>query len=439
VNNSFIIHHFLFPFLYSTLQLEFTTIGGKEMAVKALVNLKDTPNLWRNKNFLLIWGGSIISSFGMQMYIIAIPLLIYEISKSALAMSMMRAIEFFPNIIIGMIAGVFVDRFNRKRIMAWTSFIQVVSMTGIILLLYIKHIEIWHLYILGFIISSAGYTFGNAHHSVLPQIVTKEQLTSANAKMSFVSTLIQMIGPGLAGAFLLVFSYTSTLMVYMICLFINFICVQFFYLPQSQKEVKKNNSILRDMKEGIDELFHNKILLTPTLTILFVNFAASLVVGVLVFFAKDQLGSTSSEVGLIYTISAVGGLLGASLISKIRKRFGRGNIYTFCLLFDVIGMGFLIFAPTWWAIGMALAIRTCATTISNIVYFTIRQEFTPNHLLGRVAGTSSMLMKLTLPFGLFIAGLWAEWLPIRILFAISTMIFFILFIRLYFHPFRKLV
>jgi Na+/melibiose symporter-like transporter len=248
-----------------------------------------------------------------------------------------------------------------------------------------------------------------------------------------------MIGPGLAGAILLVFSYTSTLMVYMLCLFIKFVCVLFFQLPIAKREGYRNNSFLRDLREGIDELFRNKTLLTPTLTILFVNFAASLVIGVLVFYVKDQLGATSSEVGLIYTISAVGGIIGASLISRIRKRFGRGNIYTFCLLIDVIGMACLIFAPTWWAIGIALALRTCATTASNIVYFTIRQEFTPNHLLGRVAGTSSMLMKLTLPFGLFIAGLWAEWLPIRTLFAISTMIFLILFIRLYFHPFRKLV
>src|SRR5690625_4171615 len=118
---------------------------------------------------------------------------------------------------------------------------------------------------------------------------------------------------------------------------------------------------------------------------------------------------------------------------------GRGNIYTYCLLVDTLGVVLLIFAPTWWTLGIALAVRTFSTTLSNIVYFTIRQEFTPNHLLGRVAGTSSMFMKLTLPFGLFIAGLCAEWLPIPILFTFSAVIFLVLFVRLFFHPFRKLV
>lgn len=396
-------------------------------------------SLFKNKNFLLLWGSSTISSFGMQMYSIAIPLLIYDLSRSALAMSMMRAIEFFPNIFLGMLAGALVDRLNRKTMMVWTSFIQVISMCGIVTLLLTNHIELWHLYILGFILSSAGYTFGNANHSVLPQIVSKDQLTSANAKLSFIDTLIRMIGPGIAGVLIAVFSYTSTLTIYLICLLVMYIFMHFLNVPPTAKREDTSHSIWKDMKEGIVELFNNKILLTPTITVLFSNFASSLVIGVLIFFATDQLGANSKQVGFMFTISAIGGLVGASLISRIRKRFGRGVIYTYSLVFDIISMCLLLFAQTWWTIGISLAIRTFSTTLSNIVYFTIRQEFTPNHLLGRVAGTSSMLMKLTLPLGLFIAGLWAEWFPIRILFFISMCIFIVLFVRLFFHPFKKLV
>ncbi len=358
-------------------------------------------------------------------------------SQSALAMSTMRAIEFFPNIFLGMIAGVFVDRFNRKRMMQWTSFIQVIAMVLILLLLTTNHIQLWHLFLLGFILSSAGYTFGNAHHSVIPQLVTKEQLTSANAKLSFVSTLIRTVGPGIAGSLILLFSYTSTLAIYSICLLILFMCMHFLQMPVESEQKQESNSIWRDMKEGIDELLDNKTLLTPTITVLFVNFASSLVIGVLIFYVADQLKATEDQIGWMFSISAIGGLLGALVISKIRKLLGRGVIFTYCLLIDVVAMAWLMMAPSWWVIGLALAVRTFSTTVSNIVYHTIRQEFTPNHLLGRVAGTSSMFMKLTLPLGLFIAGLWAEWLPIPILFGISTIIFFTLFIRLLLHPFRK--
>src|SRR5699024_4251223 len=137
-------------------------------------------------------------------------------------------------------------------------------------------------------------------------------------------------------------------------------------LTSAPKEKRKSSSIWGEMKEGIDELLQNKTLLTPTITILFINFASSLVIGVLIFYATDSLGATESEVGLMFSISAIGGLVGASIISQIRKKFGRGNIFTFCLLIDVIGITCLIFAQVWWAIGIALAIRTFSTSISNI-------------------------------------------------------------------------
>lgn len=394
---------------------------------------------WHNRNFMLLWSGSLISNIGYQMYIIAIPLLIYDLSRSALAMSMMRAIEFLPNIFIGILAGVFVDLLNRKRMMQWTSGIRVVAMLGIVLLLLSDGLSLWSLYVLGFILSVASYTFGNAHHAVLPQIVDKEELTSANAKLSFINTLIQTIGPGVAGAFLMIYSYTATLTIYTVSLLVLLISVSLLSLPSIERKKHKDSSIKEDMIEGIEELLRNKLLLTPTITVVFMNFASSLVIGVLVFFVKDQLGATASQIGFMFSISAVGGFIGALVVSRIRKKLGRGNIFTYCILIDAIGMTLLIFAPTWWAIGIALAVRTFSTTVSNIVYFTIRQEFTPNHLLGRVAGTSSMLMKLTLPIGLFFAGLWAEWLPIRILFIISTVIIVILFLRLLPHSFRKLV
>lgn len=150
------------------------------------------PNLWKNRNFLLLWGGTIISGFGLQIYTIAIPLLIYDMTQSALAMSMMRAVDFLPNIFIGIIAGVLVDRFNRKRMMRWTSLAQIIPLGFIVFLLYAQTLVLWHLYLFGFVLSSAGYTFGNAQHSVIPQIVSKNQLTDANAKIQFVYTLISM-------------------------------------------------------------------------------------------------------------------------------------------------------------------------------------------------------------------------------------------------------
>ena len=130
------------------------------------------------------------------MYIIAIPLLIYDFSRSALAMSTMRAIEFFPNIFIGILAGVFVDRLNRKRMMQWTSLIRAASMLGIVLLLIRINLHFGIYIFLDSFYLRLVIHLGMPIMPSFPQIVTKAQLTSANAKLSFVNTFIQTIGPG---------------------------------------------------------------------------------------------------------------------------------------------------------------------------------------------------------------------------------------------------
>ncbi len=389
--------------------------------------VKPSRSLWRNRSFLLIWASGIASTIGLQVYTIVIPLLVYEMSQSALAMSGMRVMEFLPNVLLGMVAGVIVDRVNRKKVMLATLCIQWLALTFLLILLLMHSMQLWSLFLLGFIFSSAGYFNGNAVHSILPQVISKDQLTEANAKMSFASTLVRMIGPGIAGLILAAGSFAGTLFIQFLCISLALISICFLHSPKLEIE-KNKQSFWADMKEGINELFRNKTLLTPTIATIFQNFASSMVLGVLIFFAVDTLGSTESQVGFMISFGAIGGLLGAIAVKKLTTYIPRGKLYTYTILGDGLGYLLLFVADTWWVIGLSLAVRTFAITVSNVLYFAIRQEFTPNHMLGRVAGTSSMLMKLALPAGLLAAGLWAEWYELRILFVftivITLMIFF---------------
>ncbi|MUG67802.1 MFS transporter [Paenibacillus campinasensis] len=395
-------------------------------------------SLWSNRNFLYLWTGTILSNFGYQIYLVALPLLIYDMTRSALAMSMMRAIDFFPNIMIGMVAGVIVDRFSRKRVMSISVLLRLFTLAGIMFLLYANRLELWHLYVLGFVLSAAGYTFGNSHHSVLPLLVDKKQLTAANAQLTFVDTLIMMVGPGVAGVLIAAFSYEVSLGIFLACIVLLWICVSLTRIPETaSRATGAKFSVWKEMKEGIDALLDNKVLLTPTLAVLFNNFSASLTSGVLMFFAVDVLHATDQQVGLMIGMGAAGGMVGSVCIPWLRKRYGRGRLYVGCVLTEVLGFLLLVFAHAWWVIGFGLFIRTFAITMSNVVYFTIRQEFTPNHLLGRVAGTSSMLMKLALPLGLFISGIWAEYLPIPLLFLMSAVLTFMMFLILRKHSFAN--
>lgn len=386
-------------------------------------------HLLKNKNFSLLYFSTIISTLGGQIYTFILPLFIYDLSKSALAMSTMRMVDFLPNVLLGMLAGALVDRVNRRWMLQYASLLQAILSSILVIIIILDIVQLWHLYLLGFLLSTVGYTFGNAKHSIIPQLFDKKWMTEIEAKFSLIGTIVSIIGPSIAGFLLVWFAYEWLFSIYTICLVI--IWISYFFIDSvSTPKRNKSQSLIEDMKEGIVELFGNKQLLSPTLTILFINFATSLVIGVLVFYVVDELGATTSEVGWMYSISAIGGIIGAKAIQPLRNKWRRGQIFVTMLAVDAVALLLFFFANSWWQLGILLAFRTFTSVIINIIYLAIRQESTPNHLLGRVAGTSSMFMKLVLPLGLFIAGLWAEWLPIPYLFILSSIIICVLVITL---------
>lgn len=397
-----------------------------------------TINLYKNKNFILLYFGTIISTFANQIYTFILPLFIYDLSKSAFAMSTMRMMDFLPNVLFGMLAGAIVDRVNRRWMLKYAGFVKALLSTILVIMIMFDLAELWHLYILGFLLSTVSYTVGNAQHAIIPQLFPKQMMTDIQAKFSLVNTLVSIIGPSLAGMLLLWFAYDSLFIIYTICLFI--IWGSFYFLDSTPTPERVNKqSLSADMKEGMIELFGNKQLLHPTMAILFINFATSLIIGVLVFYTIDILGETTEQLGLMYSIAAFGGIIGARVIKHLRVKWNRGKIFIGMLAIDFIVLGLFFFATTWWQLGILLAVRTCTSVIINIIYLAIRQESTPNHLLGRVAGTSSMFMKLVLPLGLFTAGIWAEILPIHYLFLISASIVAIIFMTLIRGNFKEVI
>lgn len=376
-------------------------------------------NLYANKNFQNLFSITVLSAISSTIFTFIIPLMLYDLTKSALAMSTMRVMEFLPNVLLGMLAGVIVDRVNRNLMLTYGGLIKFILAILLWLSITANEPALWQLYILGFLLSTVSYTVGNASNAITPQLFDKSSMTEIQSKFSLIYTLSAIVGPSLIGALLVWLSYDHFLAIYVICMGLCWgLSHRIERTATPDHPVKQ--SIIADMKEGVRELIGNKQVFAPTITILVTNFGTSLCIGVLAFYVLDVLGNSKEQLGFMYTISAVGGILGAKLISPLRKKFRRGQIYVAFPLIDVVVLVLFYFAHSWILLGILLAFRTCLATMSNIIFLAIRQESTPNHLLGRVAGTSSMLMKLALPVGLLIGGIWAEVLPIPWIFLLAA-------------------
>lgn len=118
----------------------------------------------------------------------------YELTQSALMMSTLRLIEFFVSGVLGVAAGIFVDRINRKNILVSAALLQWLTIGCLTLLLFTNNLQLWNLYFIGFFFYTSGLLHTNATHAALPQIIHKSQLVDGNAKIGIFSNTVRLIG-----------------------------------------------------------------------------------------------------------------------------------------------------------------------------------------------------------------------------------------------------
>lgn len=384
-------------------------------------------SIWFNKQFLLLWGGNSISNLTFYMFTFSLPILIFQYTKSSFAMSIMRAVEVLPNLLFGMLIGVIVDRMNKKKVLFISIIIQTVCLTAILYSLnFLDNLVV--VYIISFILFFGGYLYGNAFHTVLPLIVQKEQLVSANSSISFINTLIAIVGPSFASLMVVFTSIHYSLVITIAGLLILLIATYFTKIPNNKLDYKKRKSIREDMKEGWKALKENRELWIMTIMILFSNIANGLTGAVIVFYALNDLNTSETYLGIIMSSTGVGALI-ASLVAKKSKRWcERGKLLLILISGSFLGHIVLFLASGWYIISIGLIIIGFSLVLFNIHYLTLRQESTPIELLGRVSGTSSMIMKFSVPISFLIGGITAEFIMAKYVFLGSAIILLLLII-----------
>lgn len=407
--------------------------------MKPLASHVHPESIWKNKHFVFLCSGTTIVDLTFHLYNLALPIIIYELSKSPLAMSTMRAIDLVPHIFLGIFIGVVVDRVNRKKMMVLSIWIQIMILLALAILLKFNVISIWSLYICGFILTTFNYLFWNTFHTVLPLIVHKDQLISANASISFLYTFVNMIGPGLAGFILISLGYTSSLIATAASLFLLFIFVFRVKIPnnESTKLHKSKSSIWNDMKDGFHQLRQTQLLWNITIVNLFINIASSLSGAVLIFFALDHLDASKSNIGFILSASGVGGILAATVIKRLTKRFNRQRLVLFGIGLAAFGQFILFTSYHWYVLMTGMFFIGFSSTFMNINFLTLKQELTPPHILGRVNGISSMIMKAAAPISFLSAGWLGELIKINYIFLGSSFMLLVLFIIFSFLLFKN--
>src|SRR5512132_2772305 len=135
-------------------------------------------SVFRNRNFSLMWTGQLVSTMGSALTSLAASIYVYRLTGSALSVGLMLMATAAPSLLVGLFAGVFVDRYDRKRIMISADILRAVL---ILLVPVLVPTNVIWLYVIVMLTSATGQFFDPAHESVLPEVASDEELAAANS------------------------------------------------------------------------------------------------------------------------------------------------------------------------------------------------------------------------------------------------------------------
>jgi len=360
-------------------------------------------SLWRHPGFLILFLTGGIIAFGNKIYELALPLILYDLTHSAVKMSTMRAIEFLPNLLLAMFIGVLVDRVHKKRWSLWAIGLQIIVLLGLFAVISYGNPPIFVLYVSGFLLMLFGYAFNNARVGIVKHSLPAEMLTPANASFNFMSTLVGIMGPALTGLLLMLPKLYDALFITAFLFSIAFVLLLFLRSDEPPIPAQQAG-FWRELRAGWAEFRSNKLLWQLTIAVIFLNATSGMVDTTIIFYAKDALRLNNAELGTVLAAAGVGGLLGSLLISRLRRTYSVGVLVTISTIFVALSYLLMALSDSSMMLSFSLLLNGCFEMISTVCIWTFRQESTPHHLIGRISGITGSLFKLAMPITIVSAG-----------------------------------
>jgi MFS family permease len=387
-------------------RMSYGGIPGEPSRPLTLPTTELRPSMWaafRNRSFLLMWIGQFVSTFGNGLALVASSILVYRLTSSALSVGLLAIATALPSLGVGLVAGVFVDRFDRKRIMVACELSRAVLYCLIPLLVPIS--IVW-LYALVLLASAVGQFFDPAHASVLPEVVGDEELSASNALMEVAISGAELLGLAFAGLIVAYLSVEWAFYLDALTFLISGLCILGVRVaPVALQEAPRVAEVFNDLRDGVRFLLDTPVLRSLFLVYLPIFISFGLTNALALPFMAQVLGGGDVEYGLLLSLEAGGFLLGSLLVARFTERLHQGQ----WIAISILGMAAFEFAFALNSvIPLALALGACAglcNVPSVLARQLIIQRHTPREIRGRVSSAFFVTRDTVFLIGMAAVGL----------------------------------
>ena len=366
-------------------------------------------SLMHDRNFLIFWAGQTFSVLGDAIALIALPLLVLEATDSVARMGQITAVHGVGALVAGLVAGPLVDRFDRRRLMIQCHIGRLACFILIPILWWTLPEPLWALYALAFVGAGFGMVFGVAYVTAVANLVDRDQILDANGKLQTTFALSYVLGPMLAGILFGVFGAgallitASTYAISIVSLgFVRLRRVSAVRADDVARRVgsgSKRGGAAQSWLAGFRFLYAEPVFRSLTLLMGMYAFLSTGGLDLIIFHVKEDLGQSNQAVGIVFGLASVGAIAAGILATRIRRRWGFGPVFAVAFVVQGITTILIGLSGAVLVIVLIAMVYSFAETTRGTTTMTLRQELTPDHLLGRVTAAFWIAFSVPGPIG----------------------------------------
>lgn len=377
--------------------------------------------LWRNSAFVRVWSAATVSIFGSLITRIALPLAaILLLGSGAFEVAVLRSLELGATLLVGLVAGAWVDRLRRRPVLIWADLGRAALLASIPIAFVMDALTYWQLLAVSGLAAILTTFFDSADNAYLPTIVTREHLIDANAALAASSSAAEFMAFGISGFLVQLLTAPIAIAVDALSFVGSALLLGSIRRPEGPPPRKADREpVLAEIREGLRLVVHDPVLRAfagaqMALAALWGIFGATWFL-----FVLDELGLGPAALGVIAGVGGFSSFIGAIVASRATSRWGIGPVAIAAMLLSAVGNAFIPLAPA----GLPLLAIAClvmqqliadsAVTVYDVTEASVRQALVRDRALGRVSSTfhvAAVLLELAATLG---AGLLAEAIGLR--------------------------
>jgi len=347
--------------------------------------------LWSHRDFCRLWSGETVEWVTDSITALGIPTIAIKLfSAGPFQMGILNALEYLAYPVLGLLAGVWVDRWQRRAVLIWTNILQVAALGSIPVAFLLGILSLYQLFIVTLLMGVTVVFFNMAYTAYLPTLIDREDLVEGNSKLETSLSGSTVVGPAIAGGLINIVGAAQAITADAFGTLIAAVAILSIRKPEPSPVLKAERHFWQELQEGLRSVADIPFLRSLLVATSILNIGNSMFYAVFLLFIYDELKISPELAGVILAIGGVGFVIGAVAAPNLLKRIGLGASLILALLINGVGRLMIptsTYEPTFILLSMFWLLANIGLPIYNINQVSFRQAIVSDELQGRMNAT----------------------------------------------------